>query len=172
MWEARAHLPFLYLDNPINSSPDIERLIALPDRINAETKQREEVAIYRARWKVWSGWHLLWGTEIYKGTERLTLRTAAFCSNMTMTSPDLVPTLVRGGLLIDNFMPTTPVSFADIEEKRRTDPDSLPDLYSIAAEKQKTSNRSISVKSLGKFWIQLEMLWMLRLLYKIRVLQA
>ncbi|MAA77914.1 MAG: hypothetical protein CL916_01540 [Deltaproteobacteria bacterium] len=144
LWDARAQLPFLYLDNPINSSPDIERLIALPDRINAETKQREQVAIYRARWKIWSGWHLLWGTEVYKGAERLTLRTGAFCSNMTMTSPDLVPTLVRGGLLIDNFMPTTPVSFADIEEKRRTDPDSLPDLYTLAAEKQK-NKRPVNV---------------------------
>ena len=137
LWEARAYLPFLYLDNPINSSPEVERLLALPDRIDAQTKKKEKVAIYRARWKVWSGWHLLWGTETYKGLERLTLRTAAFCSNMTMTSPDLVPTLVRGGLLIDNFMPTTAVSFADIDEKKKTDPDSLPDLYDIAAKKQK-----------------------------------
>jgi hypothetical protein len=135
LWEARAALPFLYLDNPINSTPELERLIALPDRIDSETKEKQKVAIYRARWKVWSGWHLLWGTETYKGSERLTLRTAALCTDMTMTSPSLVPTLVRGGLLIDNFMPTTPVSLADIDEKRRLDPESLPDLYNIALKK-------------------------------------
>jgi hypothetical protein len=136
LWEARTDLPFLYLDNPINSTPELERLVALPDRIDPDTKEKQKVAIYRARWKVWSGWHLLWGTEIFKGSERLTLRTAALCSNMTMTSPSLVPTLVRGGLLVDNFMPTTPVSFADIDEKRRLDPDSLPDLYTLASKKR------------------------------------
>ena len=70
-------------------------------------------ALYRARWTLWSGWHLAWGIEPFEGNDRLVLRTTAICDAMVLTSPDLVPTLVRGGLLEDQFFPTIPAKLSD-----------------------------------------------------------
>ena len=40
------------IDNPAANEVKLERLV-VPDGN----------AIYRARWKIWSGWHLLWGVQ-------------------------------------------------------------------------------------------------------------
>jgi hypothetical protein len=102
LWYARDQAPFLMIDNPSISKPRAERLVGLP----------RDQAIYRVRWKVWSGWHLLWAPEpiTADGKERrLALRTAALCSDMVLARPDLVPTLARASLLDGDFRPTTPV---------------------------------------------------------------
>ena len=103
LWAAREDLPVFMLDNPSVSRPSVERLVALPDG----------QAMYRARWTVWSGWHLFWGVEEIEGKHRLTLKTAALCDNMVLAPPDLVATVVRAGLLEDNFYPTTPPKYGD-----------------------------------------------------------
>lgn len=98
LWQSRDQLPFLMFDDPEKNAPEITRLVSLPG----------ERAIYRLRWNVWSGWHLLWAPDpvsVEEGTYRLALRTAALCDNMTLAPPDLVPTLVRAALLDGDFRP-------------------------------------------------------------------
>lgn len=55
LWAARDRLPFLMVDDPRPSGqvPVLTRIVGLPDGR----------ALYRARWQVWTGWHLFWGTE-------------------------------------------------------------------------------------------------------------
>ncbi|MBK7760051.1 MAG: hypothetical protein IPI35_27325 [Deltaproteobacteria bacterium] len=96
LWEARAESPFLWVDDPDEARPKVERLVGLADGL----------AIYRARWELWAGWHLLWGllpTSTVQGAGReaaaLTTRAAAICEDMVLAPPTLVPTLVRAGLL-------------------------------------------------------------------------
>ena len=114
LWAARKDLPIFMFDNPSASRPSIERLVGLPDG----------EALYRARWTLWSGWHLLWGVEEIDGEHRLNLKTAALCENIVLSPPDLVPTVIRAGLLEDDFYPTTPPKYSDNaegapEKKRR-----------------------------------------------------
>ncbi len=103
LWEARHDLPFIMFDNPVVNAPSVQRLVGLPD----------DEALYRVRWIVWSGWHFLWGMEAYEGKTRLTLKTGAICDNLVLASPDLVPTIVRAGFLVDEFYPTQPARSAD-----------------------------------------------------------
>ena len=111
LWEAREELPFLMLDNPVVNEPKVEKLVGLPSGL----------AMYRARWTVWSGWHFFWDVEPFADAERLVLRTGAVCEDMVLAPPDLVPTIVRGGLLIDDFRPTEAARIWDdpVRKERR-----------------------------------------------------
>ena len=103
LWDARFELPFLMFDNPVVNEPSVQRLVGLPDG----------EALYRVRWTVWSGWHLLWSMEPYEGQTRLSLKTGAICDNMVIANPDLVATIVRAGFLVDEFYPTEPARLSD-----------------------------------------------------------
>ena len=103
LWDARFDLPFIMFDNPVVNEPSVQRLVGLPDG----------EALYRVRWTVWSGWHLLWSMESYEGKTRLALKTGAICDNMVIANPDLVATIVRAGFLIDEFYPTEPARSKD-----------------------------------------------------------
>src|SRR5205814_1886644 len=50
LWPQRQKLPFLMLDQPALTSPELTALVDLPD---GQT-------LYRIHWRVWSGWHLFW----------------------------------------------------------------------------------------------------------------
>ncbi|MEC8378679.1 MAG: hypothetical protein VXZ96_00075 [Myxococcota bacterium] len=103
LWSARNQIPFFSLDNPEANKASVQRLVGLPDG----------QALYRARWTIWSGWHLMWGVEQFSGQERLVLRTAAICDDMVLSPPELVPSIVRAGLLHDEFYPTKPARNKD-----------------------------------------------------------
>ena len=97
LWENRERLPFIVLDDPNYTRPEIMRVVGLP----------EGRAIWRVRWRVWSGWHLLWSLEPgAEGYVRMTARTTTFCENMVLAEPRLVPTLVRASLLSGTFKGT------------------------------------------------------------------
>jgi len=129
LWEARDQIPFLLLDDPMQE-PEMVRLVGLPG----------DKALYRLRYRVWSGWHVLWTPEPLTQVERdeenrrnllvpnpdvlrLGARTAAFCTDMVLADHDLVPTLVRAAMLDGEFRPTRPVMPGDAkdytEEKAR-----------------------------------------------------
>jgi hypothetical protein len=96
-------MPFRMIDDP-QFEPVVERLIDLGgDR-----------SLYRVRWRLWSGWHLFWDVLPHDATrERLVLRTGAVCADTVLAPPDLVPTVVRAGLLSGNLRPTTPETRAE-----------------------------------------------------------
>lgn len=103
LWEAREKLPFIMIDDPTRNPPEVTRLVGLPgDR-----------AVYRIRWEIWAGWHLLWGVEglgeSKDASRRMALRTGALCTDLVISSPDLVPTLLRASMLDGEFRPTEPV---------------------------------------------------------------
>ncbi len=111
LWSARDTVPFLLVDDPSTSKPTVDRLVGLP---NGQ-------ALYRVRWKVWSGWHLLWGTESLgedSGKRRLVMRTAAICEDTVITPPDLIPTLVRAAMLDGEFRGTIPVTGLSRRERK------------------------------------------------------
>ncbi len=104
LWEVREDVPFIFMDDPEQNPPAVDRLVGLPG----------DQAIYRIRWKVWAGWHLTWGVEPLSESDpgaprRLALRTGAICDDTVLASPDLVPTLTRAALLEGDFRPTVPV---------------------------------------------------------------
>jgi hypothetical protein len=103
LWNARFDLPFIMFDNPVVNEPSVQRLVGTPDG----------KALYRVRWTIWSGWHLFWGMDSYEGQTRLTLKTGAICDNTVIAHPDLVPTIVRAGFLVDEFYPTEPALAKD-----------------------------------------------------------
>ncbi len=112
LWEARDEVPFLMLDNPVVNDPRIDKMVGLPDGL----------ALYRARWTVWSGWHMFWTVEPFAGDLRLVLRTGAVCEDTVLAPPDLVPTIVRAGLLDGDFRPTEAARIwddPDRQERRR-----------------------------------------------------
>lgn len=118
LWDVGVHAPFLMVDGALGvrqkpavarreldtrPGPTAERLFNLPGHR----------AAYRVRWTLWSGWHLLWGLselELHDKDghplNRLALRTARLCEDTTLAPEDLVPTLVRAGLLEDGFRPS------------------------------------------------------------------
>jgi hypothetical protein len=115
LWEARAESPFLWVDDPKKAPPRVERLVALADGL----------AIYKARWELWSGWHLLWGVQPLTTVQSagypsaaLTTRAAAICEDMVLAPPALVATLVRAGMLDAPLRGTTPVSRANARAQR------------------------------------------------------
>ena len=93
--------PFLFVDDPADNVPTVSRLVDVPG----------PGALYRVRWRVWTGWHLLWGTEaVSTDLDRIVPWTAAICEDMVLTPPGLVPTLTRAGLLDGRMFPTEPVA--------------------------------------------------------------
>ncbi len=106
--ETREKLPFLLMDNPslVKEDASTLRLIGLP---GAAGQPR---ALYRIRWRVWTGWHLFWTEErLSDGGSRLAVRTGAVCDDTTIAPPELVPTLLRASLLEGDFRSPTPVPF-------------------------------------------------------------
>jgi hypothetical protein len=100
--EARDQLPFLLVDDPDLTAPKVEvqRLVGLPGGR----------AVYRIRWRLWTGWHLFWTEEALPGGgTRLAVRTGAVCDDTTLAPPDLVPTLLRASLLEGDFRSPEPV---------------------------------------------------------------
>lgn len=111
LWAVREELPFIMLDDPNKNEPTITRLVSLPgDR-----------AVYRIRWEVWSGWHLLWSVEPLGTSKdaprRIALRTSALCEDTVLAGPNLVPSLLRAAMLDGEFRPPVPVD--DVGETKK-----------------------------------------------------
>ena len=110
MEAARDQSPFFLVDDPLNTDPVIARLVDVPGR----------KALYRVRWNIWTGWHVLWGLqELPSGRERLVPWTTAICEDTVLAPTHLVPTLLRGGLLEGRLFPTEPVRITDVREDKR-----------------------------------------------------
>lgn len=107
LWTERARLPFLVVDNAF---PEIAVIADLPgDR-----------ALFRLRWPVWSGWHVLWAPQALPGGgERLSAKTAAVCDDLVLAPPALAPTALRAALLADGPAPTDPVHRTDLTPAQR-----------------------------------------------------
>jgi hypothetical protein len=105
IWATYDQMPFSMLDNPNNTKPEVTRLVGLG----------ESDALYRVRWRVWTGWHVLWTIEDLPGIDdnpsgiRLNFRTAAICEDMVLAPKGTVPTVVRASLLMGEFTDTDPV---------------------------------------------------------------
>ena len=126
---SRNQIHLFSLDNPEANKASVQRLVGLPDG----------QALYRARWTIWSGWHLMWGVEQFSGQERLVLRTAAICDDMVLSPPDLVPSVVRAGLLHDEFYPTKPARNKD--KVGRTDYPNAKERRSFVRRARKDDDR-------------------------------
>jgi hypothetical protein len=110
--QLRDQSPFLFVDDPYDNTPSVTRLVDVPGTS----------AIYRVRWQVWTGWHLLWGVQPVAGdVMRVVPWTAAICEDMVLAPPDLVPTLTRAGLLEGRLFPTEPMPVKEVraEDRRR-----------------------------------------------------
>jgi hypothetical protein len=106
--QAWDRLPFMLVDDPAQNLNtrvlESSRLVGLPG----------ERAIYRLRWTLWTGWHLLWIPErLPDGRVRLAARTTAVCDDMVLAPRELVPTLVRAALLESEF--------TSVDDVRRSD---------------------------------------------------
>lgn len=107
LWAARDQLAFVMIDDPRKAGAKATSLFDLPG----------DQSVYRLSWKVWSGWHLLWAPEVLDVTsdgaqgaeQRIAARTAAFCEDTVLASPEVVPTLVRASMLDRAFLPTDPM---------------------------------------------------------------
>ena len=107
--EHKADLPFLFVNDPTKNTPEITHIINVPN----------DQAIYRIRWKLWSGWHLLWDIQSAQDTEQIQAKTAAFCGDMVFSPKSLVPTLLHASFLED-LLPTSPISpiyLSNLEKK-------------------------------------------------------
>ena len=106
LWEVRDDIPFVMMDDPTETRPKVEQLVMLPgDR-----------AVYRIRWWVWTGWHILWTADelptvdAHTSGVHMSFKTAAFCEDTVMAPRHLVPTLVRAGMLQREFYPSEPIT--------------------------------------------------------------
>ena len=107
LWERRASVPFLAMDQPAVTRPVLDRMVGLPGGR----------ALYRVRWSVWTGWHLLWDrVPLAEGGARAALRFTAFCDDMVMAPPAEVATVVRAALLHGAMQPSQPVRRSDIDD--------------------------------------------------------
>ncbi len=119
LWELREKLPFVLVDDPQSSLPRVTRLVGLPS-VKAEGSTEETPqALFRIRWRVWAGWHLLW----YPRDGRLGARTAPICEDMVLAPTPIVPTLVRAAMLSGELRPTRPVYRRDLKGKERWKPE-------------------------------------------------
>ncbi|MFH1467669.1 MAG: hypothetical protein ABIO70_25005 [Pseudomonadota bacterium] len=112
LWSAREGLPFIMLDDPTRAVPEVHRLVGLPDG----------QALYRARWNIWSGWHFFWnaGAVDERGdAQALELRTGAVCADTVLAAPELVPTILRAGMLEGNMRATEAVRRRQERRHRR-----------------------------------------------------
>ena len=104
LWHNQDKVPFVMIDNPAKTKPSLTQI----------SKLSSGEILYRVRWTVWSGWHLLWDFDISEGPEmKLIGKTSAFCDDMLLTTAEIAPALVRASLL-ENFLPTTPASIPTI----------------------------------------------------------
>lgn len=120
LWEAREVAPWLMIDDPLITKPEVARLVGLPGDASGDR------AIYRVRWQVWSGWHFFWSTEAIGADpreRRVVLRTGAVCQDLVLAPPDLIPTLARAALLEGNFRPVSPVKGLNRKERKELDAD-------------------------------------------------
>ncbi len=124
LWTARDRLPFLFVDEP--ALPEATELVLLGDG----------TALYRVRWTLWSGWHLFWHVVPDGEQSRVVVRTGAICTDRTvLSSRDLVPTVVRAGLLHGNFRPSTHETRKDGRNRIRDKPEMSDDEIAEAAAK-------------------------------------
>lgn len=102
----RAGLPFVAVDAPKWAEPAVAPVLLLPGGR----------AVYRAEWRIWSGWHLFWAVEAISVRvndaetapgEGLVLRSGALCEDTTLVARELEATLLRAALL-RNFETTLP----------------------------------------------------------------
>ena len=100
LWEVRGQLPFVMVDDPRVTQPTVIKLVGLPGKR----------ALYRVRYRVWTGWHVLWNVDPYYGSSRVVARTAAICSDTVLAPSSIVPTLVRAALLDGAFRETRATS--------------------------------------------------------------
>ena len=112
LWESRAALPFVFVDDPELtrggvpvSGPHITRLGPLPDGR----------ALHRARYTLWTGWHLLYqsGAIRHEGIaieadHELILRVAALCDDMILSHESLLPALSLAALKPGGTAPDAP----------------------------------------------------------------
>lgn len=91
LWAVRGELPFVAMDDPTRTvggrrlnAPTIEKILELPGN----------VGVFRARWTVWAGWHLLWNVEDHDGIDHVVGRTAAICEDTVLVPEPLLPNLL------------------------------------------------------------------------------
>lgn len=128
-------LPFVFVDDPTRA-PQVSRVITLG---NGD-------ALYRVKWRVWTGWHLLWSVaDGPDHTQRLVLRTAAICDDTVLAATDLVPTVVRAALLAGNLRPTTPELPGDVDARVLKSPvqdaDDLSDQLGSTQEREAAARK-------------------------------
>lgn len=106
LWEVREDVPFVMMDDPTETRPKVEQLVLMPgDR-----------ALYRVRWWVWTGWHIMWTVDELASVDdhgsgvTMSFETAALCEDTVMAPRHLVPTLVRAGMLQREFYPSQPIT--------------------------------------------------------------
>ena len=130
------------MDDPGYTVPEATELVGLPGNR----------ALWRVRWHGWSGWHLLWSLEPAKEGTRISARTAAFCGDMVLAEPRLVPTIVRAALLSGNsgsFQPTRARMAKDgpvIREKKTTEVSADDALSDSTAAADSASGAASSAK--------------------------
>lgn len=135
LWEARDKLPFIAIDGSarrFGSSPEgdddalqVEPLFRIPalKEPGAETPKGAAAwrMVYRARWRLWSGWHMFWSVAERADGFVPVLRTGAICQDTLLMQTDLEPTLLRWALLKDNA-PTRPLQlgldYSEEEEQK------------------------------------------------------
>ena len=97
IWNARSDIPFIMVDNPTANRVFVDRLVGLPeDRLCIEQDGRFGVD------------GIFCGELRALGANRMVLRTAAVCE-FGLGSTFFAPTLLRAGLLTDQFYPTSTV---------------------------------------------------------------
>lgn len=142
LWESRSKIPFVLVDDPETAVPKVTRLVGLAPSLD-EKGQTVRQAIFRIRWQLWSGWHLLW----YPSEGRLKVRTAPICESTALAPTSLVPTLTRAALLEGELRPSTPVYRPDLrgktrwrpEKKQKTNDEALADTQAGAASAQESA---------------------------------
>lgn len=102
LWASRGALPFVFVDDPELSrggqpvaGPQITRLGPLPDGR----------ALHRARYTLWTGWHLLYQSGAIRregitisADHELILRISALCDDMILSHESLLPALALAAL--------------------------------------------------------------------------
>ncbi len=127
-------LPFVFVDDP-SRAPTVTRVIGLG---NGD-------ALYRVKWRLWTGWHLLWSVaDGPDHTQRLVLRTAAICDDTVLAATNLVPTVVRAALLAGNLRPTTPELPGDNDPRKLTSP--VQDADGLADQLGSTQERAAAAQ--------------------------
>ena len=129
---ARDQLAFVAVDAPEWTPLEVEPVFVLP---SGRT-------IYRARWQVWSGWHIFWGLhdlqmrdgENLRDIDGVVLRSGAICDDTILVPEALEPSVMRASLL-RNFEPTTAWDQADESPPSEVTNDDAYDAGEAAADK-------------------------------------